>query len=85
MDTIWIDDLKRIRAELFHQRAVWISVQITSIEPIKMALILLRHNVKYITAEADYFKFSTLTMIFDRFLKAMPQLQSYAIGLLELG
>ncbi len=83
LDVSWIEDLKGIRAELFHQRAVWIAVKITSTDPFRMALILLRENVARPSSDKEIIEFRSIAELFEKLLSSMPKLQTYAVGLIS--
>jgi hypothetical protein len=82
-DIRWIEELREKRILFFRETAPWIAVCISSKNPLRFELVVLRKNVKDFTDPNNYFNFEQLQAIYNGFASSLEALRQWVIEQIE--
>ncbi|MGO9268081.1 MAG: hypothetical protein ACLQBA_24850 [Candidatus Binataceae bacterium] len=79
----WVEDLRRDRAMFFHETAPWIAMEITSREPRRYGLIVLKDIVPDLEVTRNYVKLEEYQRIWLGLQTCFIDMQSWALTELD--
>lgn len=83
IEDAWIEDLADQRKLFFHETAPWLALKISSREPLKAELLVLKRNITDLENSKDVIAFTQLKAIHEGLMLAMKHLQDWLLERLD--